>query len=138
MIETIREEEESKLADMKSAFEGKREGVKNQNVEDLESMKHDLIKKIELLDQQFEKNFQQFVSDTETKAESYDELLRANQDSSKNINDYQKQINRLKEQIQFLELKTKQNKKECDDRNKSLMREKNKIIDHYRELKVTM
>jgi hypothetical protein len=29
MIETIREEEESKLADMKSAFEGKREGVKN-------------------------------------------------------------------------------------------------------------
>lgn len=138
MIETIREEEESKLADMKSAFEGKREGVKNQNVEDLESMKHDLIKKIELLDQQFEKNFQQFVSDTETKAESYDELLRANQDSSKNINDYQKQINRLKEQIQFLELKTKQNKKECDDRNKSLMREKNKIIDHYRDLKVSM
>ena len=53
---------------MKSAFEGKREGVKNQNVEDLESMKHDLIKKIETLDQQFEKNFQQFVSDTETKA----------------------------------------------------------------------
>ena len=101
-------------------------------------MKHDLIKKIELLDQQFEKNFQQFVSDTETKAESYDELLRANQDSSKNINDYQKQINRLKEQIQFLELKTKQNKKECDDRNKSLMREKNKIIDHYRDLKVSM
>ena len=138
MIETIREEEESKLADMKSAFEGKREGVKNQNVEDLESMKHDLIKKIELLDQQFEKNFQQFVSDTETKAESYDELLRANQKSSKDINDYQKQINRLKEQIQFLELKTKQNKKECDDRNKSLMREKNKIIDHYRDLKVTM
>jgi hypothetical protein len=36
MIETIREEEEQKLADMKSAFDSNREETKNKNVEDME------------------------------------------------------------------------------------------------------
>jgi ATP-dependent RNA circularization protein (DNA/RNA ligase family) len=78
MIETIREEEEQKLEEMKSAFESSREETKNKNVEDLESMKHDLIKKIEDLDKEFEVSFNKFVADTETKAGNYDELLKAN------------------------------------------------------------
>ena len=78
MIETIREEEDIKLEEMKSAFESSREETKNKNVEDLESMKHDLIKKIEDLDKEFEVSFNKFVADTETKAGNYDELLKAN------------------------------------------------------------
>ena len=105
MIETIREEEELKLEEMKSAFESSREETKNKNVEDLESMKHDLIKKIEDLDKEFEVSFNKFVADTETKAGNYDELLKANQDSSDSINKYQRHINRLKEQTAFFNLK---------------------------------
>lgn len=54
MILTIKEEEEAKLLEMQGAFEGEREEIKNKNVEDLEGMKHDLIKKIEDLDSEFE------------------------------------------------------------------------------------
>tara|TARA_B110000285_G_C15056534_1_gene579910 strand:+ start:373 stop:609 length:237 start_codon:yes stop_codon:yes gene_type:complete len=75
LIETIKEEEEAKLAEMKSQFESSREEAKNRNVEELESMKHDLIRKIEELDKEFDSSFSKFVSDTENRAKEYDELL---------------------------------------------------------------
>jgi len=78
LIETIKEEEEAKLAEMKSQFESSREEAKNRNVEELESMKHDLIRKIEELDKEFDSSFSKFVSDTENRAKEYDELLQAN------------------------------------------------------------
>jgi hypothetical protein len=79
LIETIKEEEEAKLAEMKSQFESSREEAKNRNVEELESMKHDLIRKIEELDKEFDSSFSKFVSDTENRAKEYDDLLQANQ-----------------------------------------------------------
>lgn len=82
MIETIREEEEAKLKQMKDDFESLREETKNKNVEELESMKHDLIKKIEDLDKEFEVNFNRYVSDTESKADNYKKLLKDNEKSS--------------------------------------------------------
>lgn len=39
MIETIRENEENKLTEMRNAFESTREETKNRNVEELETMK---------------------------------------------------------------------------------------------------
>jgi hypothetical protein len=54
---------------MKEDFDSLREETKNKNVEELESMKHDLIKKIEDLDKEFEVTFNRYVSDTETKAD---------------------------------------------------------------------
>lgn len=105
MIDTIQEEEENKLNEMKEAYDGAREETKNKNVEDLESMKHDLIKKIEDLDKEFEVSFNKYVSDTETKADGYKKLLEQNEKSSDEINKYQRQINRLKEQTAFLTLK---------------------------------
>lgn len=68
-------------------------------------MKHDLIKNIEELDKKFEVHFNRYVSDTESKADQYKQLLDLNDDSSKKINGYQRSINRLKEQIAYWSLK---------------------------------
>ena len=78
LIETIKEEEEAKLAEMKSQYESSREESKNRNVEELESMKHDLIRKIEELDKEFDSSFSKFLSDTESRANDYDTLLQQN------------------------------------------------------------
>jgi chromosome segregation ATPase len=75
MIETIDEEENSKLKKMKDDFESLREETKNKNTEDLESMKHDLIKKIDDLDKEFEVSFNRYVSGTEKRAEDYKNTL---------------------------------------------------------------
>lgn len=97
MIETIRENEENKLNEMRNAFESTREETKNRNVEELETMKQDLIKKIEALDASFEVSFNRFVSETNQKAATYEKLLTDNQKDSDQINLFQRQINRLKE-----------------------------------------
>merc|ERR1712166_45473 len=117
MIETIEEEENNKLNEMGEAYDSNREETKNKNVEDLESMKHDLIKKIEDLDKEFEISFNKYVADTETKADGYNLLLEKNGASAETINNSQREINRLKEQTSFLTLKIQQSKKECEDRN---------------------
>lgn len=105
MIDTIEEEENNKLNEMKEAYDSSREETKNKNVEDLESMKHDLIKKIEDLDKEFEVSFNKYVADTENKADQYKALLDKNVSSSEEINKFQREINRLKEQTSFLTLK---------------------------------
>lgn len=138
MIETIEEEENAKLKKMKDDFESLREETKNKNVEELESMKHDLIKKIEDLDKEFEVNFNRYVSDTETKADNYKSLLEENEKSSNQINQYQRSINRLKEQIAYWSLKMKQNERECHERNQKLRKEKEMIVKHYHDLKKKM
>ena len=97
MIETIRENEENKLNEMRNQFESTREETKNRNVEELETMKQDLIKKIEALDASFEVSFNKFVSETNQRAATYEKLLTDNQKDSDTINLYQRQINRLKE-----------------------------------------
>jgi len=78
MIETIEEEENAKLKQMKEDFASTREETKNKNMEELETMKHELIKKIEELDKEFEVNFNRYVSDTENRAETYTSLLAKN------------------------------------------------------------
>lgn len=138
MIETIEEEENNKLKQMKDDFESLREETKNKNVEELESMKHDLIKKIEDLDKEFEVAFNRYVSDTESKADNYKKLLKDNEKSSQTINGYQRSINRLKEQIAYWSLKMQQNKRECEERNSKLRKEKDQIVKHYHDLKRKM
>lgn len=60
LIRTIKEEENLKLKQMKATFETTREETKNQDVEELESMKHELIKQIESLDARFELEFNSY------------------------------------------------------------------------------
>ena len=138
MIETIRENEENKLNEMRNVFESTREETKNRNVEELETMKQDLIKKIEALDASFEVAFNRFVSETNQKAAIYEDLLTNNQKDSDQINLFQRQINRLKEQTTYLTMKINQNKKECDERNSRVKKERDSIVKHYHQLKKTM
>jgi len=73
---------------MKEAYESTREETKNKNVEDLESMKHELIKKIDDLDKEFEMSFNKYMSDTDGKSHKYKLLLADNEKSAEDINKY--------------------------------------------------
>lgn len=54
---------------MKNDFEGEREEIKNHNVELLEQMKHELIRKIEEMDTEFEQTFNAYEAETKNDAE---------------------------------------------------------------------
>ena len=84
----------------------------------------ELIKKIDALDGQFEVSFQQYMHETEQKTQQYSDLLESNEDTTKNISDMTIEINRVKRKTQRLALKASQMKRENDDRNESLRKEK--------------
>lgn len=138
MISTIEEEENAKLAKLKEDYDGLREETKNAKTEELESMKHDLIKKIEMLDQDFEVQFSNYVSETDSKSNDYTEKLKKNDADSNELADVMRSISRLREVILNWSLKKQQNSKECTDRNEKLMNEKITILKHYHELKRKM
>ena len=138
MIETIEEEENAKLAKLKEDFEGLREETKNAKMEELEGMKHDLIRKIETLDQDFEVSFSNYVSETDSKSAEYTTQLKKNEAVSTEILDLMKQIERLRMIIANWSLKKSQNSKECNERNTKLTKEKVTILKHYHELKRSM
>jgi DNA anti-recombination protein RmuC len=97
MIETIHEVENAKITEMMNDHSSKREETKNKNVEELEIMKHDLIKKIEELDKEFEVHFNKYEADTDTKAKEYKNLLGESQKLSGEISGLTKNIENLKE-----------------------------------------
>jgi formyltetrahydrofolate synthetase len=70
---------------MKNSFETTREETKNQDVEELESMKHELIKQIEALDSKFEVEFNRYASDTDSRVTEYKKLLTTNEKNSTDI-----------------------------------------------------
>ena len=138
MIATIVEEEEAKLKQMKEEFDATREETKNKNVEELESMKHDLIKKIDDIDAEFQVQFSKYLFETGGKSEQYTNALSKNSEASRKINDMQRDIARLKAQQHYWSLKKQQQFRECKERNDALRKEKNIIIKHYHELKRKM
>lgn len=108
MIITIEEEEDQKLREMNEANENLREEIKNKNMEDLEGMKHELIRKIDDLDKNFEHNFTRYMQETESKSTSYREMLRLNTVSASEILKLQRKINLTSKQTAFLTLKIAQ------------------------------
>lgn len=74
--------ETAKIKEMSDAHDSLREETKNKNVEELESMKHELIKQIEKLDKDFEVHFNRYVADTESKSGEYRRLLEMNREAA--------------------------------------------------------
>lgn len=138
MIATINEEETAKLEKLKEDFEGLREETKNTKMEELESMKHDLIKKIEHLDYTFDTSFNSYVTETESKSAEYTDHLTRNEKASKEISQLMRDMTRLKEIISNWTQKKLQNSKDCKERNEKLMQEKITILKHYHDLKRKM
>ena len=111
MIETIHEEETQKMRLIKDNFLAEKEQTRNKNVEEAETMKMDLIKKIDFLDNAFEVEFQQYMHETEPKTQKYSEILYANEQTTQAIDRMSKSINRTKRKTQKLALKAAQIKR---------------------------
>lgn len=130
--------ETAKIKEMSDAHDSLREETKNKNVEELESMKHELIKQIEKLDKDFEVHFNRYVADTESKAGEYKRLLEMNREAAQKIGNFQTNIENYKQKNAYWSLKRAQNKRECTERNDALRKEFNKMGEHYRSLKKKM
>jgi hypothetical protein len=115
-----------------------KEQTKNKNLEELEAIKFDLIKKIGDLDNEFEVKFKQYRGDTQQRSADYTSLLNDSIKTSKDIGNLSRQINLSKKNTQYWSLKILQQQRECNDRDEQIMKEKLKILKHYHDLKRKM
>ena len=72
-------------------------------------------------------HFNKYVTDTETKAGQYRNLLESNKKAAGEIGQYQDNINKYKLENTFWSLKRAQNKRECTERNQALQKELRKL-----------
>ena len=85
MIQTIQEEEENKLKNIRDSFMAEKEQVKNKNSELQDNMKMDLVRKINELDHDFEVQFRRYLVDTEQRTAEYSNLVTDNVKTSEYI-----------------------------------------------------
>ena len=105
MIETIKEEEENKLKNIKDSFMAEKEQVKNKNSELQDNMKMDLVRKINELDNDFEVQFRRYLVETETKTADYSTLVNQNVQTSKEIGRLSQMIKNSQNKTQFWSLR---------------------------------
>lgn len=74
----MQEDERQKERDLKDRFDGIREEIKNENMEDMDSMRNELLKRFEELDNQFELQFNKYVTATNSKTGLYRDKYKKN------------------------------------------------------------
>ena len=71
----------------------------------MDSMRNDLLKKFEELDNQFELQFNRYVTATSSKSEQYRDNLNTNETHTIDIDTQIRNMTRLKEKIQYWKAK---------------------------------
>lgn len=101
-------------------------------------MQTDMNAKQVNLSNALENLYQKYINDTKEKFKEYTTMLEDNSISSKNIQNSMKKIQKTKERIQLITLKTLQLDKEYSEKNNCLLKEKNNLGKIIFELKEKM
>lgn len=135
IIEAIDQEEESREAEAKHAFEQLREEIRNKDHEDFNMLRISLDQQIEELEQQFENAHLIYLQQTAQRTHDFKELTQKDQTLSREIESKRKRIDGLQTSIQQWRAKTRQLARETEERNRLLLEEKHSIQKHYQQLK---
>lgn len=114
------------------------ETIKNREIEEASQMKKRLEDRIEEKRTTCKEKLQRYQTDTEGRTDEYKSNLITDGKNSKKVEKKLRQVDRMQASIKHWQLKTKQNKVECEERNQSLRTEKDHIAKHYQELKSKM
>lgn len=135
IIEAIDQEEESREAEAKHAFEQLREEIRNKDHEEFNMLRISLDAQIEELEQQFENAHLIYLQQTAQRTHDFKELTQKDQTLSREIEIKRKRIDGLQTSILQWRAKTRQLARETEERNRLLLEEKHSIQKHYQQLK---
>lgn len=122
----------------KSDFQSMRDEIKNKNLEEKHALRVQLETKVDDLWQQFRQALQNYNETTEEKKTVFETLKIKDEKSAKEIELQMRKLQRIGDQIAQLKSKMSANAKECEERNKVLKEEREKMQRHFHELKAEM
>jgi len=122
----------------KSDFQSMRDEIKNKNLEEKHALRVQLETKVDDLWQQFRQALQNYNETTEEKKTVFESLKLKDEKSAKEIETQMRKLQRIGDQISHLKGKMSANAKECEERNKVLKEDREKMQRHFHELKAEM
>ncbi|KAK7087235.1 dynein regulatory complex subunit 2-like [Littorina saxatilis] len=124
--------------DAKVDFQSMRDEIKNKNLEEKHALRVQLEMKVDELWQQFRQALQNYNETTEERKTAFEALKLKDEKSAKEIELQMRKLQRISDQIAQLKAKMASNTKECEERNKYLKEERERMQAHFQELKAQM
>lgn len=124
--------------DAKAEFQSMRDEIKNKNLEEKHALRVLLETKVDDLWQQFRQALQNYNDTTEERKTAFEVYKAKDEKSAKEIDIQMRKLQRISEQIAQLKAKISANARECDERNRQLKEEKERMQKHFQELKKQM
>ena len=138
LMRAMEEAHERAEHDAHAAFETVREEIKNRNGEEYNALKFSLEAAVEALEKHFEEAHRAYLGSTDTRAESFKRLTRQDATSAKTIERRMRRLIRFREQLATWRSKAETNRREWEERNAALRREKERVSAHYHALAESM
>ena len=138
IIAKVDKEEMKKDEEAKSNFETYREEVRNRSNEDLLDMTTRLQYRVLHVDNEFELHHTNYQQKAKKVSEDFQDQLNTNKNDKKEIDNNNKTLDQINDQIASKNYNMQKLKKETDARNAALERERANIHKHYTTLKKKM
>lgn len=122
----------------KSEFQSMRDEIKNKNLEEKHALRVQLENKLDELWLLFKQALTAYNTSTEERKVAFEALKVKDERSAKEIEYQMRKLQRISDQISLLKSKMAANAKECEERNKMLKEEREKMLAHFQELKAQM
>ncbi|KAK3083899.1 hypothetical protein FSP39_004880 [Pinctada imbricata] len=122
----------------KGEFQSMTDEIRNKDMEEKHSLHHQLQEKLENYWGQFDTALKNYKETNAERRAAFEELKAKDDESAKEIDQQMRKLQRISDNISALKSKMAANAKECDERNKMLKEEREKMLAHFQDLKAQM
>ncbi|XP_071166251.1 dynein regulatory complex subunit 2-like [Mytilus edulis] len=124
--------------DARADYESLCDEIKNKDMEEKHGIRMTLLDKIDSLWKQFDQALKAYLSSTQSRKNEFEDYKRRDDHAAQEIDSQMRRINKLWDNISQLKSKMAANAKECEERNKQLKEEREKMLAHFQDLKAQM
>lgn len=129
---------QDKENEAKSEFQSMTDEIRNKHMEEKHGLHHTLQDKLEFYWKEFSNALKMYQENNQDRKLAFEELKSKDDDSAQEIDAQMRKLTRISEQIAQLKSKMASNAKECEERNRQLKEEREKMLAHFQHLKSQM
>lgn len=129
---------QDKENEAKSEFQSMTDEIRNKHMEEKHGLHHTLQDKLEFYWKEFSNALKMYQENNQDRKLAFEELKDKDDISAQEIDAQMRKLTRISEQIAQLKSKMASNAKECEERNRQLKEEREKMLAHFQHLKSQM
>lgn len=129
---------QDKENEAKSEFQSMTDEIRNKHMEEKHGLHHTLQDKLEFYWKEFSNALKMYQENNQDRKLAFEELKDKDDVSAQEIDAQMRKLTRISEQIAQLKSKMASNAKECEERNRQLKEEREKMLAHFQHLKSQM